>query len=66
MPLRFFDIVYTHADAPVDSARGFYSTEIETLDAPERVPAGSTVFIDPIVGPTEPFFISRFSYRDGV
>lgn len=41
---EFFDVVYEdrRCTAPTDIQRGFYHTEVQSLDAPKLMPAGST------------------------
>jgi hypothetical protein len=61
--MEFLDIVTfgRRIEAHNDYGREFYSDDVQSLDAPERVPGGSTRRIEP--GITAPFMYSSYVSR---
>lgn len=61
--MDFFDIVtYGRCiEAPNDYGREFYSDSVESLDAPERIPSGSTRRCDREINGS--FLFSRYTFR---
>ncbi|WP_233854049.1 hypothetical protein [Paraburkholderia sp. HD33-4] len=56
---NFFDFIYTarQAAADMDWNRGFFCFDVESLDAPQYVPAGSTES-------RTNFHITSFTFRE--
>lgn len=61
----FFDFIYCdrRCGAPTDMGREFLSLDVDSLDAPRVIPAGSTKAN--VSSSDEPYHVTSFTYRAG-